>query len=219
MTAFFDPSVRTVLNGAAVGAPDGMPLVWSLRSSGVKNQSRVYGPDLMLALCRQASSLGHRIYLYGAREQTLELLCCKLRERFPSLVIAGAYSPPFRPLTAEEDRCCVERILNADTDILFVGIGAPKQERWMHEHASRLPGVVMLGVGAAFDFHAGLVKQAPAWLQNAGLEWFFRLVMEPRRLWRRYLLNPLFLILWGLEKLGISFVPTIEGGTGQEGSR
>jgi N-acetylglucosaminyldiphosphoundecaprenol N-acetyl-beta-D-mannosaminyltransferase len=219
-TAFFDPSVRAALNAATLATPDGMPLVWSLRSSGVKGQPRVYGPDLMLSLCEQSARLGHRIFLYGGRDdEILGALCSKLRERFPELIVAGTYSPPFRALTPEEDRSCVEQILSSGADIVFVGIGAPKQERWMQDHASRLPGIVMQGVGAAFDFHAGRVKQAPAWLQRAGLEWFFRLMMEPRRLWRRYLLNPLFLILWGLEKLGVSLVPAMERRAGQEISR
>jgi N-acetylglucosaminyldiphosphoundecaprenol N-acetyl-beta-D-mannosaminyltransferase len=210
MTAFFDPKVRAALNGATLGAPDGMPLVWALRSFGVKGQPRVYGPDLMLSLCEQSARLGHRIYLYGGRDETLQLLCSKLRERFPDLVIAGAFSPPFRPLTGEEDQECIERILISGADLVFVGIGAPKQERWMFDHATRLPGLVLSGVGAAFDFHVGRVKQAPPWLQNAGLEWFFRLLMEPRRLWKRYLLNPLFLVLWGLEKLGVYLVTPAE---------
>ena len=204
MTGVLDSSFRAVLNGADLGTSDGMPLVWAVRWLGARGQMRVYGPDLMLALCGQAARLGHRIFLYGGREETLERLCEVLAARFPSLAIAGSYSPPFRRLTPEEDAACVQRIRASDADLVFVGIGAPKQERWMAEHKDQLPGVVMLGVGAAFDFHCGRVRQAPGWMQQSGLEWLFRLYMEPTRLWRRYvLLNPLFVILWSLQMTGI----------------
>ncbi len=206
MTAFFDSAVRKVLNAATIGATDGMPLAWALRRAGFRNQPRVYGPDLMLALCEQAAEAGHRIYLYGGRDETLWVLQQRLLARFPGLRIAGAFAPPFRPLTEEEDRRCTEHIVASGADIVFVGIGAPKQEKWMFEHVEKLPGVVMFGVGAAFDFHAGRVRQAPAWMQRSGLEWLFRLMMEPRRLWKRYLLNPLFLVCWGLESLGVRVV-------------
>lgn len=204
MTAFFDPDFRARLNGAALGTSDGMPLVWALRSFGIKDKRRVYGPDLMLALCGQAQRLGHRIFLYGGRPETLGTLCSRLRQRFPRLEIAGAYSPPFRPLTEEEDRRCIEQIRSSQADIVFCGIGLPKQERWMSEHVDRLPGCVLFGVGAAFDFHAGRVRQAPRWMQRCGLEWLFRLSREPARLWRRYLLlTPMFLPLWALQWAGL----------------
>jgi N-acetylglucosaminyldiphosphoundecaprenol N-acetyl-beta-D-mannosaminyltransferase len=206
MTSAFDPALRSVLNAADIATPDGMPLAWALRSFGVKAQPRVYGPDLMLALCDQATRLGHRIFLYGGRDAVLEALCQKLRERSPGIVIAGAYAPPFRPLTPEEDRAVVRQIRDSGAHIVFVGIGAPKQERWMLDHREALPGVIMLGVGAAFDFHAGRIRQAPRWMQRSGLEWFFRLLMEPRRLWKRYMLNPLFLAMWMLELAGIRLV-------------
>jgi N-acetylglucosaminyldiphosphoundecaprenol N-acetyl-beta-D-mannosaminyltransferase len=181
-----------------------MPLVWALRSFGIKNQRRVYGPDLMLALCGQAQRLGHRIFLYGGREDTLGTLCSRLHQKFPGLQIAGAFSPPFRPLTPEEDARAVEQIRASEADLIFCGIGVPKQERWMAEHVEQLPGCVMFGVGAAFDFHAGRVKQAPRWMQRSGLEWLFRLLMEPARLWRRYVfLNPMFLALWALQWAGL----------------
>jgi N-acetylglucosaminyldiphosphoundecaprenol N-acetyl-beta-D-mannosaminyltransferase len=208
MTAFFDPVYRQILNGASIGATDGVPLAWALRAAGYRKQPRVYGPDLMLVLCEQAAVLGHRVYLYGGREGVLDVLKKNLFKRFPGLSITGTYAPPFRPLTPEEDRRCVDDIIASGADIVFVGIGAPKQEKWMFEHAARLPGVIMLGVGAAFDFHAGRILQAPAWMQRYGLEWFFRLLMEPRRLWKRYLLNPLFLLCWGLEALGVRLVRT-----------
>jgi N-acetylglucosaminyldiphosphoundecaprenol N-acetyl-beta-D-mannosaminyltransferase len=208
MTAVREPAYRVVLNGADVAAPDGMPLAWALRSFGVHGQPRVYGPDLMLAICGQAVRLGHRIFLYGGREETLPVLCRRLIGRFPRLQIAGSYSPPFRPLTPEEDDRCTDMIRSSDPDIVFVGIGAPKQERWMAVHAAKLPGVVMFGVGAAFDFHAGRVKQAPVWMQRSGLEWLFRIYAEPRRLWKRYILtNPVFLLMWLLQRIGILRYP------------
>lgn len=204
MTAFFDPAYRAVLNQATLGTSDGMPLVWAARSFGVRGQQRVYGPDLMLALCSQAQLLGHRIFLYGGRDETLPVLCSRLLARFPKLQIAGAYSPPFRPLTQQEDAHCIQQIRSSGADLIFCGIGVPKQERWMAEHRHKLPGCVLLGVGAAFDFHAGRIKQAPAWMQKSGLEWLFRLQMEPGRLWRRYVfLNPLFLALWALQWVGL----------------
>lgn len=206
MTAAFDPSLRAVLNATDIATPDGMPLAWALRSRGVRKQPRVYGPDLMLALCEQAAKRGHGIFLYGGRDEILDVLQQKLCARFPGLRIVDAYAPPFRPLTPEEDHAVVRRIRDSGAGIVFVGIGAPKQERWMADHRDKLPGVVMLGVGAAFDFHAGRVRQAPRWMQQSGLEWLFRLRMEPRRLWKRYMLNPLFLVMWMLELAGIRLV-------------
>jgi N-acetylglucosaminyldiphosphoundecaprenol N-acetyl-beta-D-mannosaminyltransferase len=206
MSAVFDPSYRAVLNSMDIDATDGMPLVWALRSFGFRKQERVYGPDLMLALCGQAAKLGYPVFLYGGRTDVLTVLQRNLTKRFPGLQIADAYAPPFRTLTPEEDRHCIQQILNSAAKLVFVGIGTPKQDRWMSEHSSKLPGVVMLGVGAAFDFHAGRVRQAPVWMQQKGLEWFFRLLMEPRRLWKRYLLNPLFLVMWGLERAGVPLI-------------
>ena len=208
ITAFRRPAVRAALNSADIATPDGMPIVWALRSFGAKKQARVYGPTLMLKLCEQAARLGQRLFLYGAREDTLDALCERLKDRFPALIIAGSHSPPFRPLTRAEDAQCTQMILQSDADIVFVGISTPKQEHWMAEHRDRLAGVIMVGVGAAFDFHAGRLKQAPQWMQRAGLEWFFRLLMEPRRLWRRYILEtPLFLPLWALQRAGLLNYP------------
>jgi N-acetylglucosaminyldiphosphoundecaprenol N-acetyl-beta-D-mannosaminyltransferase len=204
MTGVLCADIREVLNSADIATPDGMPLAWALRSFGAKGQARVYGPDMMLALCGQATREGHRVFLFGGSPETLPQLSHRLSIRFPKLTIAGAISPPFRPITAQEDVEYVRRITEAEADIVFVGIGAPKQERWIMEHRSSLPGVVMLGVGAAFNFHAGTVSQAPAWMQRNGLEWLFRLWMEPARLWSRYLLlNPLFLVMWALQWAGL----------------
>ena len=209
MTAAFDPDYRAVLNSADIATPDGMPLVWALRSFGMQGQQRVYGPDLTLALCEQAAQCGHRIFLYGGRDEVLDILQRNLTTRFPGLQIAGAYAPPFRPLTPEEDRAVVKQIRESGANIVFVGIGSPKQERWMADHRDKLPGVIMLSVGAAFDFHAGRVRQAPAWMRRSGLEWFFRLLMEPRRLWKRYILTQLFLPMWMLELIGIRLVKPV----------
>ena len=208
ITAFRRPAVRMSLNGAAIATPDGMPIVWALRSIGAKKQKRVYGPTLMLKLCEQAERVGHRVFFYGGREETLDALCENLKDRFLDLMIAGAYSPPFRPLTPAEDARCTQMIVDSDADLVFVGMSTPKQDHWMAEHRDRLGGAIMIGVGAAFDFHAGRVKQAPAWMQRAGFEWFFRLLMEPRRLWRRYILEtPLFLPLWAFQKVGLLKYP------------
>jgi N-acetylglucosaminyldiphosphoundecaprenol N-acetyl-beta-D-mannosaminyltransferase len=202
VTARQDPEIRGILNAADIATPDGMPLVWALRSFGVRGQQRVYGPELMLRLCEDAARSGHRIYLYGGREESLRELTRRLEARFPGIRIAGACSPPFRALTPEEDAETVARIRDSDVDLVFVGISTPKQERWMHAHRAGLPGAVLIGVGAAFDFHSGRVRQAPAWMRERGLEWLFRLAMEPFRLWRRYLLvTPRFLPLWALEWL------------------
>jgi N-acetylglucosaminyldiphosphoundecaprenol N-acetyl-beta-D-mannosaminyltransferase len=198
-----DGRIKTMMNSADIVAPDGMPVVWALRSFGFPRQQRVYGPTAMLRLCADAALRGHRIFLYGGTEESLQRLTARLQSKFPALQIAGAWSPPFRPLTAEEDEFITRRILQSGADLVFVGISTPKQEDWMYRHRDRLPGVVLAGVGAAFDFHAGKVRQAPPWMQKRGLEWLYRLTAEPRRLWRRYLLvTPRFLPLWAFQWLG-----------------
>jgi N-acetylglucosaminyldiphosphoundecaprenol N-acetyl-beta-D-mannosaminyltransferase len=198
-----DASLRQIHNRAGMVTPDGMPLVWLSRLMGFRRVERVYGPDLMLAACERSTELGHRHFFYGGGPGVAERLAARLQVRFPGLKLAGTCSPPFRPLTPEEDRAVVERINAALPDIVWVGLSTPKQERWMASHIGRLQAPVLIGVGAAFDFHAGLKQQAPRWVQRSGLEWLFRLVMEPRRLWRRYLINnPGFLMLILLQALG-----------------
>jgi N-acetylglucosaminyldiphosphoundecaprenol N-acetyl-beta-D-mannosaminyltransferase len=205
MEARKDSELHTILNAADIATPDGMPLVWALRSFGIEDQPRVYGPTLMLVLCEQAARLGHRVFLYGGRSETLEALQANLVRRFPGLKIVGSYSPPFRDLTEEEQRVVQGQIADAAPDLLFVGISTPKQERWMSAHRRVFRGAVMVGVGAAFDFHAGRVQQAPAWMQRNGLEWFYRLTREPGRLWKRYLLvTPWFLPLWAMQKASMT---------------
>jgi len=162
----------------------------------------------MLALCQRSLQGGYRHFLYGGAPGVPELLARRLQERYPGLRIVGTYSPPFRPLTPEEDAEVVERINRARPDIVWVGLGTPKQELWMAEHVAKLQNPVMIGVGAAFDFHAGIKRQAPRWMQKHGLEWLFRLSQEPQRLWKRYLPNiPAFFFLLALQKLGLRHIP------------
>jgi len=214
MTAQEEPAFRRILNEADVATPDGMPLVWALRSFGERNQQRVYGPTLMLHLCRQAAREGHRIFLYGGRPETLPMLSERLSQACPGLPIAGMYSPPFRVLTEQEEHSVRKTITQADPDLIFVGISTPKQETWMSAHRDCFRGAVMIGVGAAFDFHAGRVKQAPQWMQKSGVEWLFRLLSEPRRLWRRYLLvTPRFLPGWVMQRAGLRKYPSLQAAT------
>jgi N-acetylglucosaminyldiphosphoundecaprenol N-acetyl-beta-D-mannosaminyltransferase len=198
-----DAEVRRIHNSAGLVTPDGMPLVWLSRLMGFRHVARVYGPDLLLAGCERSVKRGYRHFFYGGDSGVAEKLAVRLQCRLPGLQLAGTYSPPFRPLTAEEDRVVVERINAAQADIVWVGISTPKQEHWMAEHMGRLNAPVLVGVGAAFDIHAGIRRQAPRWVQRSGLEWLFRLTMEPRRLWRRSLVNnPWFLWLILLQALG-----------------
>ena len=196
-----DAELKRIHNDAGMVVPDGMPLVWIARRRGYRFVDRVYGPDLMLAFCAASERAGHRHFLYGGAEGVPELLRDRLVERFPALQVVGTWSPPFRPLTEVEDREVVQRITDSGADVVWVGLSTPKQERWMSAHVGRIPAV-LLGVGAAFDFHAGLKKQAPPWMQRAGMEWFYRMVSEPRRLGPRYLRNnPEFLLRMVAEKL------------------
>ena len=184
-----DPALARIHNASGLTTPDGMPMVWAGRRAGARHMARVYGPDLMLALCELAAKRGWSSFLYGAREGVPELLAERLGARFPGLKVAGTYSPPFRALTPEEDADLVRRIEQVRPDLLWVGLSTPKQERWMADHIDKLQVPALLGVGAAFDMHAGLLPQAPPWMQRRGLEWVYRLAKEPRRLWRRYLAN------------------------------
>jgi N-acetylglucosaminyldiphosphoundecaprenol N-acetyl-beta-D-mannosaminyltransferase len=188
-----DPGFRQILNRAFLCTPDGMPLVWVGRLQGQKHMGRVYGPDLMLALLALSEQTGWRHFFYGGAGGTAQELQKKLLERFPKLRIVGTYQPPFRPLNAEEQATLTEMIRAARPDVVWVGLSTPKQERFMAEYLPKLDVTLMFGVGAAFDFLAGKVRQAPRWMQRSGLEWLFRLCSEPRRLWKRYFKNnPLF---------------------------
>jgi N-acetylglucosaminyldiphosphoundecaprenol N-acetyl-beta-D-mannosaminyltransferase len=196
MSAQEEPETLAAVLAATLAVPDGQPLVWALHALGHPRATRVYGPDLMAGFCARAARTEVPIYLYGGRSpRARELLEERLHQRFPGLRIAGGSSPPFRPLTAEEDEREIEMINASGADVVWVGTGQPRQEKWMHEMRPRLAPPLLVGVGAAFDFHAGLVSQAPLWMQRNGLEWSYRLAHEPRRLWRRYArYNPLFVM-------------------------
>lgn len=202
MEAFDSGQFRQIVNGADLITPDGMPLVWALKGLGVRSASRVYGPELMPHVVERAARENVPIGLYGGTEESLETYLQILEARYPGVRVVCRIAPPFRPLTPEEDEAVTREIVESGARILFVGIGCPKQEKWMAEHKDRIPAV-MLGVGAAFDFHTGRVRQAPRWVQAAGMEWAFRLMMEPRRLWKRYAKNnPRFVGLFLMQLLG-----------------
>lgn len=184
-----DPEYRKVLDNADMITPDGMPLVWVAKIMGDKNIARTYGPDLMLALCEKGQERGYKHYLYGGTESTCSLLKNVLKDKLSNINITGHYAPPFRPAHAQEEGAVIDEINRLAPDIFWVGLGSPKQDYWMCEHRQKLNVPVMIGVGAAFDFIAGVKKQAPRWMQRCGLEWFFRLCSEPRRLWKRYLVG------------------------------
>ena len=194
VTASRDPALRRKVSSFQIIAPDGQPVRWALNllhRTGLRD--RVYGPELALRLCRRAAREGVSIYLYGSTPEVLDKLRENLTAMFPALRIAGAESPPFRPLTAEEQDETARRVNESGAGIMFIGLGAPKQDLFAYEHRHRIQAVQVC-VGAAFDFHAGMLKMAPRWMQRSGLEWLFRLVMEPGRLWRRYLVtNSVFL--------------------------
>ncbi len=194
MSAREDPATHAAVLGATLAVPDGQPLVWALKALGHARATRVYGPDLMAHYCARAARAGTPIYLYGGRTPAaLELLEERLRARFPGLRIAGGYSPPFRALAKVEEERAIAAIEDSGAQVVWVGTGQPKQELWMHRMRPRLRAPLLVGVGAAFDFHAGLVQQAPPWMGRNGLEWTYRLAREPRRLWRRYArYNPRF---------------------------
>jgi N-acetylglucosaminyldiphosphoundecaprenol N-acetyl-beta-D-mannosaminyltransferase len=196
MTAYWNPIYRQVVDNAGLVTPDGMPLVFALRCLGHPQATRVYGPDLMLACCERAAQAQVSIYLYGGTDVMLQNLQDNLRSQFPTLQIAGTYAPPFREPTTAEAQQDIERIHKSGASIVFVALGCPKQEFWMAKQQGNLQAV-MIGVGAAFGFHSGEVSQAPKWMMKIGLEWLYRLAVEPRRLWKRYFINnPVFIILF-----------------------
>jgi N-acetylglucosaminyldiphosphoundecaprenol N-acetyl-beta-D-mannosaminyltransferase len=203
-------TLRQIHNRAGLVTPDGMPLVWWSHWRGERHTRRVYGPDLMLACCERSITTGYRHFFYGGNDGVADLLARRLSRRFPGLTVAGTYTPPFRPLTFQEDEDAVKRINDAAPDVVWVGLSTPKQEYWMAEHVGRIEAPALIGVGAAFDFHAGLKRQAPVWMQQHGFEWLFRLGSEPRRLWKRYLINnPAFMWL-ALQELWHSGAPASE---------
>ncbi|HXF10975.1 MAG TPA: WecB/TagA/CpsF family glycosyltransferase [Desulfuromonadaceae bacterium] len=189
MEAQTDEAFRRILNNAFLCTPDGMPMVWMGKIHGRREMNRVYGPDLMLDVCAWGEKNGCRHFFYGGADGVAEKLAARLKEKFPGMEVVGSYSPPFRPLTADEDKALQEKIAQVRPDIIWVGLSTPKQEKFMAAYLDRLDATLMIGVGAAFDFHSGQVKQAPYWMQRSGLEWFYRLCQEPRRLAKRYLTN------------------------------
>lgn len=190
-----NPAFRTALNGSVRTHPDGMPLVWLGRWHGHRAISRVYGPDLMAAACEAGRSVGLRHYLFGGVPGVAKLLKAKLTERFPGLEIVGTFEPPFRALTPGEFARLQADVVATQPDIIWVGLSSPKQEFFMAQFAPQLDAGLLIGVGAAFDFHSGRVTQAPRWMQRSGLEWVFRLCTEPRRLWKRYSVGVPFFVL------------------------
>ena len=203
MQAFDSTAFRQVANAADLVTPDGRPLFWALKGLGVRDASQVRGTDLTLHVVERAAREGVPIGLYGGTPEILESFVRVLEARYPEVRVVCRIAPPFRPLTPEEDEAVTRKIVASGARVLFVGIGCPKQDYWMAAHKGRIPAV-MLGVGAAFDFHTGRVRQAPRWMQAAGLEWLFRLVMDPRRLWKRYAKhNPRFVGLFVLQLLGL----------------
>ena len=203
MEGYDNPDYAARVNAADLIVPDGMPLVWMQKLQGIGQASQVRGTTLMIKLFGIAERSNLSVGFYGGRQEILDKISVRLKKEFPDLKVNYLFSPPFKPLTDAEDAEITANIKNSGTDILFIGLGCPKQERWMAQHKDKLP-TVMLGVGAAFDFYAGNVSESPEWISRIGLEWFFRLIQEPKRLWRRYLiLNPRFMRLAMVQLLGI----------------
>lgn len=197
MTTLENSAYRKIVNQADMVTPDGMPLVFILRWLGHTSVDRTYGPDLMLAFCEQSQQTGYKSFFYGGAEGIPDKLTEELLRRFPHMPVPDGYSPPFRALSEEEEEAIIEMINSSGADIVWVGLGSPKQDIWMANMLGRLEVPVLVGVGAAFDFISGVKPQAPRWMQRSALEWLFRLSSEPRRLWRRYLIyNSLF--IWNI---------------------
>jgi N-acetylglucosaminyldiphosphoundecaprenol N-acetyl-beta-D-mannosaminyltransferase len=199
-----DYAFREVLNGSIMTTPDGMPLVWVGRIQGHKRIRRVYGPDYLLEMCRVSVERRYRHFFFGGKPGVTERLASELSKRFPGLQVVGTYTPPFRPLNPCEEMELQALVAEAKPDVFWVGLGSPKQERFMAQYIGKLEAKLMVGVGAAFDIHSGNVKEAPKWLKTTGLQWLHRLIQEPRRLWRRYLnCVPNFIWMISLQLLGL----------------
>jgi N-acetylglucosaminyldiphosphoundecaprenol N-acetyl-beta-D-mannosaminyltransferase len=200
VTAARDADFKDALAVADMTTADGAPIAWMLRRLGFPHQERINGPDLMWKYCAAAATNGSSIFLYGSSAETLAVLQNRLLAAFPGLGILGTLSPPYRPLTPEEDLHIVNTINASDAGVVFVSLGCPKQELWMAGHRGRIRAV-MIGVGAAFDYHGGTLRRAPVWIRNAGLEWLYRLGAEPRRLWKRYLVTNTLFVLGAIRQL------------------
>jgi len=210
MEAQRDPEFRDILNRALLVTPDGMPTVWVGHMQGHSRMNRVFGPDLMLEVCRRSTGTGIRHFLYGGKPGIADDLAESLQRRFPGINVVGTFTPPFRPLEPCEHLALERQLESTLPDIVWVGLSTPKQEKFMAENFQRLPGKIMVGVGAAFDIHTGHVKDAPQWIKDAGLQWAHRLCQEPRRLWKRYLVNnPAFLLAISLQLAGVRRHPLL----------
>jgi len=208
MEAQDDDGFKKILNGAFLCTPDGMPMVWAGKLAGHREMSRVYGPDLMLDVCAWSETSGAKHFFYGGADGVAELLAQKLKAKFPKLEVVGTFTPPFRALNADEENKLREQVAAVRPDIFWVGLSTPKQEKFMAEFLPKLDATLMVGVGAAFDFHSGRTKQAPRWMQRTGLEWFYRLCCEPRRLAKRYFRNnPLFVLKFFGQLAGLKKCP------------
>lgn len=197
-------TVKVAHNASFLTVPDGMPLVYIGRAVGYKDMRRCYGPDLMLAIMEASVQNNYTHFFYGGKDGVAEALKQAMEERFPGVRIVGTFTPPFRPLDENEKTALITRVERLKPNIIWVGLSTPKQELFMHEYMPLLAANLMVGVGAAFDFHTGQIKSAPPWMQKIALEWFYRLLQEPRRLWRRYLINnPLFIWNFTLQQLGL----------------
>jgi len=204
MESIKNDELRNIHNSAGMVTPDGMSMVWYGKLKGHKNMERVCGPDLFPAICEHSVAKGYTHFFYGGNEGVPELLKEKMEERFPGLNVIGIYSPPFRPLTEEEDEAIIKRINDLKPNFVWVGISTPKQEKWMSAHQGKLGSSIMFGVGAAFDMHSGKKKRGPKWIQKSGFEWFYRMCQEPKRLGKRYLVNiPSFVFLSLLHMIGL----------------
>lgn len=206
MMGFWDPSYRAITNQSLFSVPDGMPLVWAMRLLGASGQDRVRGPSLMRQLCDEGRAIGLKHYLFGSTPQTLALLKQKLETLYPGIQIVGLHSPPFGPITEQENQTTLKTVQESGAHLLWVGLGAPKQELWMNQNC-QTAGAVAIGTGAAFDLLAEQIPEAPLVMQKLGLEWLFRLSKEPKRLWRRYLYhNPTFVLFFLIQLLQRIFV-------------
>ena len=208
MEAQDDANFKKILNAAFLCTPDGMPMVWAGKLNGQREMNRVYGPDLMLDVCAWSETSGAKHFFYGGADGVAELLAQKLKLKFPKLEIVGTFTPPFRALNTDEEKKLREQVTATQPDIFWIGLSTPKQEKFMAEFLPKLDTTLMIGVGAAFDFHSGRVKQAPRWMQRSGLEWFYRLCSEPRRLAKRYFKNnPLFALKFFAQLTGLKKFP------------
>ena len=208
MEAQDDANFKKILNAAFLCTPDGMPMVWAGKLNGQREMRRVYGPDLLLDVCAWSETSGAKHFFYGGADGVAELLAQKLKLKFPKLEIVGTFTPPFRALNTDEEKKLREQVTATQPDIFWIGLSTPKQEKFMAEFLPKLDTTLMIGVGAAFDFHSGRVKQAPRWMQRSGLEWFYRLCSEPRRLAKRYFKNnPLFALKFFAQLTGLKKFP------------